>query len=98
MINGNDGGATITVDGGKTWTTRKISRPHSSITLLLTTDFCITSTARSRTTAPSPLRAAPTRGTSGANTGTTLEEVRAVTSYPTREILMLCMPVQGMES
>ena len=59
MINGNDGGGVVTVNGGRTWTSMRY--PTAQIYRLTTTsDFPITSAARSRTTRRRAWR--PSRG------------------------------------
>ena len=53
MINSNDGGGNVSVNGGETWTGAGIIRPRSSITSPPRTTFRITCAARSRITPPS---------------------------------------------
>ena len=64
MIEGNDGGATITFNGGRSWSTQLTSRPRSSITWPRTTRSRTASMPRSRTTRPSQFRAGPTSAAS----------------------------------
>jgi photosystem II stability/assembly factor-like uncharacterized protein len=50
MINANDGGATITFDGGKSWSSIMNQQPRSSTASIRTIGFHIESTVGSRTT------------------------------------------------
>ena len=59
MINGNDGGANIRVNGGRTWSNRTTRRRRSSTASPPTRSFRTSSMAPSRTTRPSPSPAAP---------------------------------------
>jgi hypothetical protein len=60
MINSNDGGANVSVNGGQTWTEEDYPT-RSSITWPRPKTFLIKSAALSRTTAPSVCRACNTR-------------------------------------
>ena len=57
--NASDGGASISTDGGKTWTRKTINRPRNFITSRSITRFRITFTARNRTTRTLASPAAP---------------------------------------
>ena len=50
MIQGNDGGAVVSLDGGRTWSRRTISRPRRFTRSRSIISFRIASTARSRIT------------------------------------------------
>jgi hypothetical protein len=71
LINGSDGGAIVSVDGGKTLDEAEItSRPPSSITSRSTTSSPTTFTARSRTIPTSGSRAMTISARSTTRTGT----------------------------
>ena len=74
MINTNDGGANVSVNGGESWTGQR-TRRRSSTTSSRPTTCRITSAARSRTTRPPACRA-----TAPATTSTTSAAARAATS------------------
>jgi photosystem II stability/assembly factor-like uncharacterized protein len=85
MIEGNDGGANVTFNGGVTWTRqdnhgKTTSRLHSSITSRPPSISPITSAARSRTTARSARLAARPASGSPCRTGTEWAVARAATS------------------
>jgi hypothetical protein len=70
MIASNDGGATVSLDGGKTWTRQDNQPTAQFITSSPTRERPITFTARSRTTPPLQLRAAAILERSAATIGT----------------------------
>ena len=88
MIEGNDGGACVTLQRrrrrGRPSTT---SRPRSSTTCARTTSSRTGSTARSRTTGRSACRASPTAGRSPRPTGFSRAAARAATSRSSRATL-----------
>jgi hypothetical protein len=83
MIEGNDGGATVSFDGGSNWTTQD-NQPTAQFYHVVTDDRSrTTSTARSRTTAPSAIAEPHVAArASAAPTGTTWAAARAGTSRP----------------
>jgi photosystem II stability/assembly factor-like uncharacterized protein len=81
MILGNDGGAAVSLDGGKSWSTQNNQPTSSPITR-----FPIVSTVRSRTTLQSPSRAAATGALSIGPIGIPSGAARPATSPLTRPI------------
>ena len=94
MINGNDGGANVSVDGGETVDRRSASRPRSSTTWSPRRTCRITSAARSRTTArvcvPSQRRTATTSTPSAAARAATSRPIRATRTSTTPAATAAC--------
>jgi BNR/Asp-box repeat. len=84
MVNGSDGGAAVTFNGGRTWTS--LDNQPTAQFYAVTTDNSIPyrSTGRSRTTRPSRLRAGPTAPASPRPTGTRSAGARAAISQRPR--------------
>ena len=91
MIESNDGGATITRDGGRTWSSIDNQPTAQFYRVALDQDFPTTYTARSRTTRRCASRAARRAAASRRPTGTTWAAARAAGSRPIRAIRRLCM-------
>ena len=82
MINSNDGGATISTNGGDTWTQRGQPAHRAVLSRRPRQRFPTTSTARSRITPPSPSPARSPTAPSTNATGTTSAAARAARSRP----------------